>query len=104
MQDEFMLVMTTCPTQESATQLANALVEENIAACIQISSPVTSVYRWEGNICQEQEFSLQIKCLSKNYQTLEAKIQELHPYQVPEIITLAITGGLPAYLDWIRET
>jgi len=104
MQDEFLLVMTTCPTKDSATELAKALVEAKIAACIQISASVTSIYSWEDDLCEESEFALHIKCMAKNYSALENKVKQLHPYQVPELIAVSLTNGLPAYFDWIKET
>jgi len=104
MQDEFLLVMTTCPTKDSAIKLAKALVKAKIAACIQISSPITSIYCWEDEICEEDEFNLQIKCTAQRYSALEMMVKQLHPYQVPELIAVSLTNGLPAYFDWIKET
>lgn len=103
MQDEFLLVITSCPTQELASDLARLLVKSRLAACAQISSPMTSVYEWEGEICEETELSLQIKCLALNYSEIETKIKQLHPYEVPEIIAIPLSHGLPNYLKWIRE-
>jgi periplasmic divalent cation tolerance protein len=103
MQDEFLLVITSCPTHAVASDLARLLVESRLAACAQISAPMTSVYEWEGEICNETEVNLQIKCLALNYSKIEAKIRQSHPYEVPEIIAVPLSHGLPDYLKWIRE-
>ncbi|WP_065187698.1 divalent-cation tolerance protein CutA [Shewanella woodyi] len=103
MQDEFLLVMTSCPTSELATKVAQALVGSKLAACIQVSAPVTSIYEWQGEICEETEFNLQIKCLALNYSEIETQIKQLHPYEVPEIIAVPISNGLPDYLKWIHD-
>ncbi|MGE6317017.1 divalent-cation tolerance protein CutA [Shewanella baltica] len=103
MQHQYLMVSTTCPNEVQANTLARALVESRIAACVHISSPIRSIYTWEGKICEEQEFSLQIKCLQSRYSELEQLVLRLHPYQVPEIIAVPVTHGLPAYLDWIKD-
>ncbi|ACA88413.1 divalent-cation tolerance protein CutA [Shewanella woodyi] len=103
MQDEFLLVMTSCPTSELATKIAQVLVGSKLAACIQVSAPVTSIYEWQGEICEETEFNLQIKCLALNYSEIETQIKQLHPYEVPEIIAVPISHGLPDYLKWIHD-
>ncbi|ABV85912.1 divalent-cation tolerance protein CutA [Shewanella pealeana] len=104
MQNEFLLVITTYPSQEQAKTLAHELVEAKLAACVQISQAVTSVYEWQGQICEEQEFALHIKCLTHHYNAIEQLLSKLHPYDVPELIALPVTQGLPAYFDWIKET
>lgn len=101
--DNYLLVFVSCQTAEQARCLANLLVEQKLAACVQISSPITSVYSWENKICEQQEISLQIKCSAKCYSTLEKTIIAAHSYEVPEIIAIPITQGLPAYLNWIKD-
>ncbi|MGL4612386.1 MAG: divalent-cation tolerance protein CutA [Shewanella sp.] len=103
MQDNYLLVYTSCPDEAQAKRLAHALVEAHLAPCVQISAPIQSIYYWEGKLCQEQEVSLQIKCLQSRYAQLQQLVQQLHPYQVPEIIAVPVTHGLPAYLDWIKD-
>lgn len=100
---EYLLVQTSCPTREVATQIARTLVEQQLAACVQISSPITSCYSWEGKVCEEQEFSLQIKCLAACYPKLQQAVIASHPYEVPELIAVPVSQGLPAYLEWIKE-
>ncbi|GIU23646.1 divalent-cation tolerance protein CutA [Shewanella sp. MBTL60-007] len=104
MQNEFLLVITTSPSQEQAKTLAHELVKAKLAACVQISQAVTSVYEWQGQVCEEQEFTLHIKCLALHYDAVEQLLSKLHPYDVPELIALPVTQGLPAYFDWIKET
>ncbi|WP_110455820.1 divalent-cation tolerance protein CutA [Shewanella algidipiscicola] len=104
MHDTCLLVMTTCPNQDSAIAIARALVDARLAACVQLSAPVTSVYLWQGNLYEEQEISLQIKCPSQAYDEVAELILTLHPYDVPELIATEIAYGSAAYLDWIKET
>lgn len=103
MQHQYLVVSTTCPDEVQANTLARALVESRIAACVHISAPIRSIYVWEGKTCEKREISLQIKCLQSRYAQLEQLVQKLHPYQVPEIIAVPVTHGLPSYLDWIKD-
>ncbi len=98
-----LLVLTNCPDEESANAIALALVEERLAACVNILPRVQSVYRWQGAVESATEIPLFIKSTATNYPALEAAIRNRHPYQVPEIIALPIERGLPAYLDWIAS-
>ena len=98
-----LLVLTNCPDEESANAIALALVEERLAACVNILPRVQSVYRWQGAVESATEIPLFIKSTVTNYQALEAAIRNRHPYQVPEIIALPVERGLPAYLDWIAS-
>ena len=95
------LVLTNLPDQQSAEKLAQHLVSHRLAACVNILSPCTSFYEWEGKLVQDSEVPMLIKADSVHYAALEAAIRELHPYELPEIIHVPITGGLPAYLDWL---
>ena len=98
-----LLVLTNCPDEESANAIALALVEERLAACVNILPRVQSVYRWQGAVESATEIPLFIKLTATNYPALEAAIRNRHPYQVPEIIALPVDRGLPAYLDWIAS-
>ncbi|WP_373278913.1 divalent-cation tolerance protein CutA [Shewanella marina] len=102
--NQFSMVITTCPTTESAKLIAQSLVNDKLAACVQIMAPMTSFYHWQDQICQDSEIALHIKCCTQDYQAIEQRICELHPYDVPQIIALSITDGLPRYLDWIKQT
>ncbi|MEN3371676.1 divalent-cation tolerance protein CutA [Dechloromonas sp. ZS-1] len=98
---ETLLVLTNCPDEATANAIALALVEEKFAACVNILPRVQSVYRWQGAVESASEIPLLIKSTVGCYAELEAAIRARHPYDVPEIIALPITQGLPAYLNWI---
>jgi periplasmic divalent cation tolerance protein len=96
-----LLVLTNCPDEDSANALALALVESRLAACVNILPRLQSIYRWQGKIESAPEIPLLIKSTAAAYPALEARIRELHPYEVPEIVALAIDRGLPEYLNWV---
>lgn len=100
---EGLVLMHTVPSMELANFIAHQLVSQQLAACVQIMPPVTSVYMWENEVCEEPEHLLIIKCPQVNYVDVEAWIVELHPYDTPEIIALPITHGLPSYLNWMNN-
>ncbi len=95
------LVITNCPDEETANRIALAVVEAKFAACVNILPRVQSIYRWQGAVESAVEVPLLIKTTAAAYPALEAAIRESHPYDVPEIIALPITAGLPAYLNWL---
>lgn len=97
------VVLVTCGSEEEALKIANALVEDRLAACVNLVAPIRSVYRWEGKIWDEKEWLLIIKTQKHRFEELEKKVKSLHSYSVPEIISLSITEGSSAYLRWIRE-
>ena len=103
MKSEFIVVLVTCGSEEEALRIANALVEEHLAACVNLVSPIRSIYRWEGKIWDEKEWLLIIKTQKKRFQELEKKVKSLHSYSVPEIISLPIVKGSSSYLKWISE-
>lgn len=96
-----LIVLTNCPDEPTANALALAVVEARLAACVNVLPRMQSIYRWQGNVESASEIPLLIKSTAKNYPALEKCIAELHPYDVPEIIALPITHGLPAYLNWL---
>ena len=96
-----LLILTNCPDEACANAIALALVEEKLAACVNLLPRVQSIYRWQGAVESASEIPLLIKSTAANYPAVEARIGELHPYEVPEIIALPITQGLPAYLNWL---
>ena len=101
---EAIVVLVTCGSEEQAANIANSLVEEGLAACVNIISPVRSIYRWEGKIWDEKEWVLIIKTQKKRFEELEKKVKSLHSYSVPEIIALPIVEGSESYLEWLEET
>ena len=100
---EFCLVLSTCPNQESAESIAMKLVENKLAACVNIVPGLTSVYEWQGKIETSQEHLLIVKTKSAAFQAVETAILDRHPYELPEIIAVSITQGLAGYLHWIEE-
>ena len=97
------IVFCTCPDHISAEKIARLLVEDQLAACINIVPGITSIYAWEGQIESSQEHLLIIKAGSLNYQAIETAIHKHHPYQLPEIIAIPVERGLPEYLNWIES-
>lgn len=101
--DDAQLVLVTCPATHAET-LARTLVERRLAACVNILPGVTSVYRWQSAVQTAQETQLLIKTTAARYAALEEAVRELHPYELPEIIAVDIAMGLPAYLNWLRDS
>ena len=101
--DDILLVLTNLPDRGAAKHLASALIEDRVAACVNVLAPATSVYRWQGAVETADETPLLIKTTRERYAALEAKIRELHPYELPEIIAVPLAQGLPAYLQWVAD-
>ena len=100
---DHIVVFVTCGSEEEALKTGRTLVEERLAACANIISPLRSIYRWEGKICDEKEWLLVIKTRQSLFEDLAKRVKAIHSYSVPEIIALPIAEGLPAYLTWISE-
>jgi periplasmic divalent cation tolerance protein len=100
---EPIVVLVTCGSEEEALKIANALVEEHLAACVNLVAPIRSIYRWEGKIWDEKEWLLIVKTQTERFEELEKKVESLHSYSVPEIITLPIAEGSSSYLNWLAE-
>lgn len=98
---DILLVITHCPDEECANAIALAVVEAELAACVNVLPRVQSVYRWRGAVESASEIPLFIKSTAAAYPALEAKIRELHPYELPEIVALSVDRGLPDYLNWV---
>jgi periplasmic divalent cation tolerance protein len=97
-------VFCTIDSEERARDLASALVEERLAACVQISGPIQSVYRWEGSVDSAPEWLLLMKTTATRFPALRDAIRARHPYDVPEIVAVRIEDGLPEYLSWIASS
>lgn len=95
------LLLCTCPDDACAARVARALVEARLAACVSRVPGLVSTYRWEGAVHEDGEVLLLIKTTAAAIAPLQARLLALHPYRVPELVALDITGGLPAYLDWL---
>ncbi|AVR90153.1 divalent-cation tolerance protein CutA [Thauera aromatica] len=101
-QSPLLIVLTTLPDPAAAQALAATLIEDGLAACVNVLAPCTSVYRWQGKIETATETPLLIKTTAAVYPALEAAIGARHPYELPEIVAVPVERGLPAYLDWVR--
>ena len=98
----FCLITTTCPDEQSAKVISHLLLEEKLAACIQMQT-IQSFYHWEGKMCESREQLLLIKTRSSLFQKIEALILKHHPYTTPQLIQIPIEQGFEAYLNWIAE-
>src|SRR5262245_44624277 len=96
-----LVVFITVPDRGQADRIADAVVGERLAACVNIVGPIQSVYRWEGKIARDEELLLVVKTTRARYAALEARVLSIHPYQTPEVIALPIERGAAAYLRWI---
>ena len=100
----YRVLLTTTSSKAEAKTIANALVQSRVVACVNIIPNISSIYRWEGNINEENEFLLFIKTKKSKEREVEKLILKLHSYDVPEIISLPIESGSQKYLDWIDES
>ena len=98
------IVLVTAPAGEEASSIAEALVNERLAACVNLVPGVESVYRWEGKVNRDRETLLIIKSTGDRYAELEQRVKELHSYSTPEIISISIDRGDGAYLGWLRDS
>ncbi len=96
-------MLTTCPNRRAAQRIARALVEERLAACVNIIPVAQSLYRWRGKIESARELLLIIKSPRRAYAKLEKRLRALHPYELPEVIAVPITSGYRPYLAWIAN-
>ncbi|MEW2068066.1 divalent-cation tolerance protein CutA [Streptomyces sp. NPDC007346] len=97
----WLTVMTTTDSEEKAHELAQGAVEARLAACVQISAPVTSVYRWQNAIESSEEWQVLFKTAAERYEELERYLQEAHDYDTPEIIAIPVIRGSARYLGWV---
>jgi len=98
---EYQLVMTTVADESEAAALSRSLVEAGLAACVQIQ-PIRSVYRWKGELREDSEWRLTAKIMADRYPDVERHIRERHSYELPEIVSVRVEGGLPEYLRWLE--
>jgi len=98
-----LVVFVTCGSEEEALKIAHALIEERVAACVNLVSPIRSIYRWEGKVWNENEWLLIIKTQIARFNDIETRVTALHSYSVPEIIALPIIKGSSSYLHWLKE-
>ncbi len=101
--NDVLLVLSTCPDKDCAEKIARSLVDQGLAACVNISPQVTSVYTWQGKTESAEEVLLLIKTSARRYAQLQQVLRSLHPYELPEIIAVPVTQGLPEYLNWVDQ-
>ena len=97
---QYIIVLVTAPSQEEAGAIAHLLIEKKLAACVSML-PVTSVYTWDGQVQQDQEWQLIVKTTQSHFPQLATQVQQIHSYEVPELIALPILDGSQPYLNWI---
>jgi periplasmic divalent cation tolerance protein len=97
------VVLVTVPTREVGDALAEALVGETLAACVNLVGPIRSIYRWQGEVCRDDEYLLLIKTTADRYDALETRVRALHPYDNPEVVALPLARGADAYVEWVRR-
>lgn len=97
-------ILTTVPEKALALQIARTLVEERLAACVQVCGPIESVYRWQGQIETATEWQCWIKSISDRYAEIEQAIRRLHPYEVPEILAMPVVAGQVDYMQWLERS
>jgi len=100
---EFIQVSTATDKREEAERISKAIVENRLAACVQISGPITSIYWWKDNLEEAEEWLLTMKTSKEIYPRLEQAIKNFHPYEVPEIVAVPIMAGSSDYLGWIKK-
>jgi periplasmic divalent cation tolerance protein len=104
MMNHELVVLVTTPNRDEAARLADALVSERLAACVNIVPAIESVYRWEGKVTRDSESLMIIKTTDGRYADLEQRVKELHSYSTPEVIALRIERGSEQYLAWLKDS
>jgi periplasmic divalent cation tolerance protein len=99
--EDALVILCTCPDDTVAARIARALVEARLAACVNRLPLTASTYRWQGEVVEQPEVLLLVKTTAARYEALAARLRELHPYEVPEIVAVPVERGLPAYLGWL---
>lgn len=103
-EDGTLVVLTTVASAEEGARIARALVEEHLAACVNVMAGARSFFFWEGRLQEEDEVLLLVKTRRERYSELETRLRSMHSYSVPEILALAVEAGSPAYVAWVRES
>jgi periplasmic divalent cation tolerance protein len=102
--DEVLVCLCACPDLATARMLGRALVDERLAACVQVLPGAESIYRWNGAVESAAEILLILKTTRARHEALQARLIALHPYEVPELVALPAVAGLPAYLHWVADS
>lgn len=103
MSEQVILALTTCPDEASAQQIATTLVREQLATCVNRIAGLRSTYFWDGRLQDESEVLLMIKTTAGRLGEVGVRLKSLHPYELPELLAIPVTGGNEAYLDWVRQ-
>jgi periplasmic divalent cation tolerance protein len=98
------IVLTTCGSEDEARRIANYLLENRLAACVNLLPRIESIYRWQGKVESSREWLLLIKTTAGKFASVRDAIRELHSYELPECIAIAIEDGSPDYLKWIEQS
>jgi periplasmic divalent cation tolerance protein len=101
---DVIVVLVTCPSPEVGQKIAESVVEDRLAACVNVVPGLMSIYRWKGKICRDPESLLIIKTRRTKFPALCRQVRRLHPYSVPEVIGLPVAAGSAAYISWIQES
>lgn len=97
------LILTTVPDVERGEAIARLLIDEHLAACVNVCAPMTSFYRWRGTVERDHEHQLVIKASRGRVRAIESRIRDVHPYELPEFLVLPVADGSQSYVDWIIE-
>src|SRR4051794_30432619 len=97
------VVFSTFPSEDKAAEIARTLVSEGLCACANLPPPVRSIYRWQGELCDERETLAMMKTTSERFEALRERLVALHPYEVPEVIALPVEAGHAPYLEWVAS-
>jgi periplasmic divalent cation tolerance protein len=100
---EFLHIATTTGTRDDAQRIATELVDRRLAACVQISGPIQSTYRWQDNVETADEWLCTVKTSRAHWPAVEKLVKEFHPYEVPELVATTISAGSDSYLEWLEE-
>jgi periplasmic divalent cation tolerance protein len=100
---DVVLVLTTVPVGDRGETIARALVDERLAACVNVYAPMTSFYRWRGAVERDVERQVVIKTTRENVAAVQARLSGLHPYELPEFVVVSVADGSAAYLEWVRD-
>jgi periplasmic divalent cation tolerance protein len=101
---DYVQVLTTVSSPEEARQICDMLIEDRLAACVQVAGPVSSTYRWQGKVERGQEWQCLAKTEARLYEQVEAAISRVHSYEEPEILAIPVLAGSRGYLDWVSAS
>jgi periplasmic divalent cation tolerance protein len=101
---QILIVFSTCPDADTAARIGRALVEESLAACVNVVPGIRSIYAWKGEVHDEAEMLMMLKTTVNRFEDLRERLLALHPYEVPEVVAVGAAGGHDAYFRWVAES